>query len=264
VATFSPAQFQAVIDQITSGLTTFEGNLAKIPPAAHAATSHWWIDPVARETLTWIADKTVEIGTAILNWIKDLLKGAVAPIYLFMDGLDWLDVKGDAAGVATDIGAQKIVVGASGWSGDAADAYTAAAGRQADAANRLASIASTTSTTTLSVAGAGLLFYLALAAVLAKLIAASVTAIAAFGSAVFSWAGAALLLEEAGVDSTAIWAAVGALTAFLSGQVAAMAALHSETVDPSHFPGGTWPDPTTTTYADGSVKDGRAHWSLKQ
>lgn len=155
---FSPAQYQAVIDQINSGLSTFEGNLAKIPPAAQAATSHWWIDPVTRQTLTWIADQTVEIGKKILDWIKNLLKGAVAPIYLFIDGMSWLDVKGDAAGVATDIGAQKIVLGTSGWSGDAADAYTAAAGRQADAASRLASIASTTSTTVLSVAGAGLLF----------------------------------------------------------------------------------------------------------
>jgi hypothetical protein len=261
---FSPAQYQAVIDQINSGLTTFEGNLARIRPAARLASSHWWIDPVSRETITWIADQTVEIGTEILDWIKDLLKGAVARIYLFIDGMNWLDVKGDAAGVATDISAQKIVLGASGWSGDAADAYIAAAGRQAEAASRLASIASTTSTTVLGVAGAGLLFYLALAAVLVKLIAASAAAIAAFGSAVFSWAGAAIVLEEAGTDTTAIWTAVGVITTFVSGQVAAMAAARSETVDPSSFPGGRWPDPTTATYADGSVKDGMADWSLKK
>lgn len=261
--TFSPAQYQAVIDEITSGVTTVESNLAKIKPAAQSATSHWWIDPVTRETLILIADKTVEFGTKLLDWIKDLLKGAVAPIYLFADGMTWLDIKGDAAGVATDIGAQKIVLGDSGWSGDAADAYTAAAGRQAAAASRLASISSTTSTTLLSLAGAGLLFYLALAAVLAKLITATATAIGAFGSAVFSWAGAAIVLEEAGVDTAAVWAAVGAITSFLTGQVAAMAALHSETVDPSNFPGGKWPDPTTTAYADGSIKDGKADWSIK-
>lgn len=43
-----------------------------------------------------------------------------------------------------------------------------------------------------------------------------------------------------------------------------VAALHSETVDPSHFPGGRWPDPTTTTYADGGVKNRKADWSLKE
>jgi len=106
-------------------------------------------------------------------------------------------------------------------------------------------------------------FRYALAAVLVKLIAASAAAIAAFGSAVFSWAGAAIVLEEAGIDTTAIWTAVGAITTFVSGQVAAMATVHSETVDPSSFPNGRWPDPTTAAYADGSVKDGKADWSLK-
>jgi hypothetical protein len=260
---FSLAQYEAVIDQINSGLTTFEGNLAKIKPAAHQATSHWWIDPVSRESLTWIADKTVEVGTKILDWIKDLLKGAVAPVLMFIDGVHWLDVKGDAAGVATDIAAQKIVQGSSGWSGDAADAYTAAAGRQADAAGRLASISGTTANTLLALAGAGLAFYLALAAVLVKLIIASAAAIAAFGSAVFSWSGAAIVLEEAGTDTAAIWVAFGVITTFITAQVGAMAALHGETVDPSSFPGGRWPDPTATAYADGSVKDGKADWSLK-
>lgn len=260
---FSPAQFDAVIDQINSGLTTFEGNLAKIQPAARAATSHWWIDPVTRESLTWIADKTVEIGIKILDWIKELLKGAVAPVLMFVDGMDWLDVKGKADGVSTDIGAQPIVLGTTDWSGDAADAYAAAAGRQAAAASRLAAIAGTTANTLFGLAGGGLLFYLALAAVLAKLITASATAIAAFGSAVFSWAGAAIVLEEAGTDATAIWAAVAAITSFVSSQAAAMAALHGETVDPSSFPGGRWPDPTTSAYADGSITDGKADWSLK-
>jgi len=115
----------------------------------------------------------------------------------------------------------------------------------------------------MGLATAGLAFYLALAAVLVKLIIASAAAIAAFGSAVFSWAGAAIVLEEAGTDTAAIWVAFGAITTFVTTQVGAMAALHGETVDPSSFPGGRWPDPTAATYADGSIKDGKADWSLK-
>lgn len=98
------------------------------------------------------------------------------------------------------------------------------------------------------------------AVILVKFIAAMAAAIAAFGTAVFSWAGAALVVEEAGVNSGLIWAAIGALGT----QAQQLIGLHGETIDNSTFPGGHWPDPIAGSFNDGSVKDGHADWSLNK
>jgi hypothetical protein len=171
-----------------------------------------------------------------------------------------MDIKGKANGVSTDLSSQSLVVDDSDWSGRARDAYLVAAGAQSAAAGRIGSIAGSTSLNLLACAGAGLAFYIVLAGVLAKLIAAT---IAAFGSAVFSWAGAAIVLEEAGVDTAVIVTAVSTLAAFLGAQATAMITMHGDAVDPTSFPGGVWPKSNTSRYSDATVTDNDADWSLE-
>lgn len=260
---FSQAQYEAVIREIEAGITTFEGQLAQVIPAATGATSHWYVPPPVAEGFMWIAEKTVEVGTAILNWFLDLLKGAVAPIYMFIDSWRWMDVKGRVNGIATDLTTQNLVVDDSDWSGKARDAYLAAAGAQSAAATRVGSIAATAVGNLLGCATAGLAFYIVLAGVLAKLIAALAVSIAAMGSGVFTAPGIALFLEEAGVNTAIIVTAAGTLAAFLSTQATAMIMLHGEAVDPTAFPNSVWPEPNTGQYSDATVKDGDADWSLK-
>jgi ABC-type molybdate transport system substrate-binding protein len=72
-------------------------------------------------------------------------------------------------------------------------------------------------------------------------ITATIAAIAALGSVVFSWAGLAIILEEAGVNTAVIVGAVAALLALLGAQAKEMAALHGNAVDTSQSPGGHWP-----------------------
>ncbi|GAA1608287.1 hypothetical protein [Actinoplanes couchii] len=259
---FSQAQYEAVIREIEDGTTTLQAKLAEVEPAAQQATDHWWVDPLAAKAIRWTADKTVEIGTAMLDWILDVLKGATAPIWMFLDSYDWMDLRGTANGVSTDVSAQNLVIDDSDWSGRAREAYLAVAGAQAAAAARVGSIATTTSATLAGCAAAGLLFYIAVAAVLAKLIAATVTAIAAFGSAVFSWASAALVIEEAGFNTAVLGGAAATLATFLTAQVAAMGVLHGDAVDPGSFPGGVWPVSNKAHFSDATVSDGDADWSL--
>ena len=57
---FSLAQYEAVIDQINSGLTTFEGNLAKIKPAATKRPHIGGSTRYPGNRSNWIADKTAE------------------------------------------------------------------------------------------------------------------------------------------------------------------------------------------------------------
>jgi hypothetical protein len=262
--TFSKAQFEATLAEIQTGMTTLSGNLDRMVPVASAAVNHWYVAEATADAVLWVAHKTVEIGKAILDWIIDLLKGAVAPIYLFLDAWQWMDVRGEAGLVASTLSEQHLAVDDSDWSADARDAYVKALGAQSAAAARVGGIASTTSNILLGCAGAGLAFYVVVAAVLVKLIAASVVAIGCLGSALFSWAGAALFLEEAGVNTAIIAGAVGVLGAFLGANVTAMVLLHGDAVDPTGFPAGVWPKSNSSQYSDATVKDGDADWSLKK
>ena len=260
---FSQAQYEAVIREIESGLKTFEGQLAQVIPAANSATGHWYVPPPVAEGFKWIAEKTVEVGTAILRWFRDLLKGAAAPIFMFIDSWRWMDTKGIVNGVAADLTTQNLIVDDSKWSGRARDAYLAAAGAQSSAAARVGSIAGSTSLALLGCAGAGLAFYIVLAAVLAKLIAALAVSIAGMGSGIFTAPGITLFLEEVGVNTAVIVGAVSTLGAFVAAQVTAMITLHGDAVDPTSFPNGAWPKSNTGQYSDATVKDGDADWSLK-
>ncbi|MEU4158364.1 hypothetical protein [Actinoplanes sp. NPDC026670] len=261
---FSQAQYEAVIQEIDQGTRTLQAKLAEVKPAAREATDRWWIDPVSAEAINWVADKTVEIGTTMLEWIIDVLKGATAPIWMFVDSYHWTDLRAAANAVSTDLAMQNLVIDDSDWSGNARDSYLVVAGAQAGAAARVGSIATTTSTTLAGCAAAGLLFYIAVAAVLAKLTAATVAAIAAFGSAVFSWVGAALVIEEAGFNTAVLAGASATLATFLAAQAGAMSVLHGEAVDPGGFPGGNWPRSNSEQYSDATVGDGDADWSLKE
>jgi hypothetical protein len=238
---FSTVQFEATLADIESGMATFSANLDKIPPAARAATDHWFVTDAAAEAMTWLADKTVEIGKDILNWFIDLLKGAAAPIYMAVDAWKWMDIRADANLAATNLSDQNLSIDDSDWSGKARDAYGTAAAAQAAAASRIGSIATSTSANLLACAIAG----------------------AAFCSVAFSWAGAALMLEEAGVNTAIIATAVATVTGFIGAQVTAMIMLHGDAVDPASFPNGVWPTSNTPQYSDATVKDGDADWSLK-
>ncbi|MEU5553621.1 hypothetical protein ABZ738_28010 [Micromonospora sp. NPDC047793] len=111
------------------------------------------------------------------------------------------------------------------------------------------SFAASTSGHLLACAAAGAAFYTTLEVVLAKLIVAAIAAITAFGSAVFSWAGAAIVVEEAGVNTAIVATAVTTLSAFLAAQATSMVNLHGEAVDSRSFPGSKWPSLNSATPA---------------
>lgn len=259
---FSKAQFESLLIDIRSGLDDLGSCLDQVEPAATAAAGRWYVPPGLADAIIWLGKKTVEVGEKILDFLKDLLKGATAPIFMFMDAWEWMDVRGSASGIASALTEQHLVVDDSDWSGKARDAYVNSVAGHREAATRISSIASSTSGHLLACATAGAAFYTTLAIVLAKLIAATIAAIAAFGSAVFSWAGAAIVLEEAGVNTAIIAAAITTLSAFLAAQAASMINLHGEAVDRSAFPGGKWPAPNSSTFSDATVTDGDADWSL--
>ncbi|WP_035845898.1 hypothetical protein [Kitasatospora azatica] len=237
---FTMAQYQATLDQLSAKMGSISDHLQTVPAKAQSAADHWWIpDPIA-EAIIWFGKQIIEMGTQILNTLKDLVEGAAAPIYMFIHGYEWESIRGQASGVAGEI--QPNVLGSTGeWQGPAATAYTKQLAPQATAATSIATIADKTSTSLYLCAGAGLIFYLALAAVAAKFFLVVMASIAALASGVFSWAGFLALLEELGVNTTVILTAVGALSALLTAQATQMGTLHGLAVDKAAFPGGHWP-----------------------
>ncbi|KXK62148.1 hypothetical protein AWW66_09930 [Micromonospora rosaria] len=261
---FNRAQYEALIADIRAGLADFDRQLGALSAASVAAAGRWYMPAHVSDAVLTMGRESVSAGKRIKDLYLDLLQGELAPIFMFVDAWNWMDVRGTATGVSSALTAQHLVVDDSDWSGKARDAYVGSVEGHSKAAAQIGSIASSTAVNLLTCAAAGAAFYGTLAVVLAKLILATSVAIAALGSAVFSWAGVALIIGEAGYSTAVIATAIATLTAFLSAQATAMILLRGEAVDSSSFPGGTWPRANSSAFSDATVTDGDADWSLAQ
>jgi hypothetical protein len=258
---FSEAQFNETIHKITQGLDDLAKKIDEVMKAANEAMHHWYVPAAIKEAIKWCAEKICELAKWFWNKIKDVLKGAAAPILFFRKSWDWEDIRGLASGVTGQLKPEAMPA-ANSWAGQAAAAYKGIIKPQGDAANKIATISDKTSSVLNVCAMAGLTFYLAIAVILIKFIDAMIAAIAAFGSGVFSGAGAAIVVEEVGVNTTTVVGLIAGLTTALGAQAQQMIGLHGEAIDNSSFPGGHWPNATTGNYNNGSVQDGHAYWSL--
>lgn len=192
-----------------------------------------------------------------------MLEGVAAPVLMWSYANEWERVRGEATLVQGSVRPEVLVVDGH-WKGGAADAYVRAVKLQGEAAGRIGAAAHVAAQQLEIAAGAGLAFYLAIGVILAKFIAAMVTAVTAFGSVAFSWAGLLLAVEEAAVTPALITAAVGALTTLLGLQTNALVNIQGEQLDASVFPNGKWPPARTETYSDATVTDGDAEWSFER
>lgn len=259
--TVSAIQYQAAVDELRAGLQDLSTHLGRVGPATTAAANNPLLPPGMGQLVVSAGEKVMELGSWLLEKITELLKGAAAPAYFIPMGLDWQDVRGLASATAGDLMPEALQTGRL-WQGSAAAEYTRQIPPQGAAANRIAAVADKTATGLLVCAGAGLVFYLALAVIVLKFIVVLVATIAALGSLVFSWAGLLFVVEEAGVDAGMVGAAVTALVALLGVQTEQLVALHGDAVDAAAFPRGQWPNALAAHFADATVTDQDADWSL--
>jgi uncharacterized protein YukE len=258
---FNEEQYRAAIAKIRNGLVELNAKVQQFPIAAAAAANNPSIPESVRQAIVAVARRASELFSAMINKIVELLAGAAAPIMFFRYAYQWQDVRGTAGGVVGTLRPDALAVSRY-WRGEASDAYGRAIKPQSDAATKLVSIAERTATALNVCAAAGMAFYVAIGVIVVKLIIAAAAIIAAFGSVAFSWAGLLLIVEEAGVNTAAIIAAVASLTALLGAQASQMSVLHGEAVDTSTFPGGSWPRSASDTFSDATVLDGDAKWSV--
>ncbi|WP_300641517.1 hypothetical protein [Nocardioides sp.] len=257
---FSVAEFQAVVDKINTGMEDLSAKMVEMPAAANRAIDHWYVPGFVADGVIWLCEKMLDLARQILDKIAELVRGIAAPVYFWNFRGDLEDVVRQADGVVADLSDAELA-GSEAWAGRGAEAYRRQVPAQRDATAELSSMAEKLRGGLLELAIAGLVFYAGIGLVLVKFIAAMVAAIAAFGSAVFSWAGAAIVLEEAGVNTAALAglaAAVGAVVATQARQMNELESAASSDV----FPGGAWPSAHRSQWKDSSVKDGDDDWSL--
>jgi hypothetical protein len=262
--TFSVAQYETVLAKITTGVQELSGKLQDIGPAAATAADNAFIPSWVAARVVQLADELVSLGKSLLAAILDVLKFAFAPVLMFNTSFEWGDVRGVASGIASDLN-ETSASRAIGdyWTGQAADAYGRAVQPQADAAARISTVAKETATTLAYCASAGMAFYLAVAAVVVKFTLALIAGIAAMGTVVFSLFGVAEVITMAGVSAGELGLAAGAVITFLGFQAQQMSSLHGDANDITAFPDGHWPDGTPGRYADSTVTDGDADWSVR-
>lgn len=260
---FSAAQYETVVHTVAKGNDDLREAIPRISAVAAMSVGHWYVPDSVKQVVRWCADTMASLLKGIADIVSDLLKGAVAPVRMFFDGYAWQDLRGLATGVSGRLKPTALHVDEA-WTGSARDAYVAAITPQSQAADRLARISERTCASLYLCAAAGMTFYVALGVILTKLVIAAVTAIAALGSAVFSWVGVAIIYEEAAIDTGLFIALISSFVLLMGVQATEMGILHGEAIDAATFPQGRWPDPATGTYSDATVKDGDADWSLRR
>lgn len=258
---FSPTQYRAVVEALTSGLDDLTAELDKVASAANYPASQWYVPKPIAEAVLRLGSEILRIGIWIRDKIKELLEGVAAPVFFYDDARHWQRIRGLVTAVVGDLRPETLTVSYS-WHGEAADAYARQINPQTDAAARVATTMDKLATSLNQSAAAGLAFYLALGLILIKCIMATSAAIASMVTVVFSWIGVAIVIEELAVNVTLIFGILGGLTVFLTNQLGQINTLQGELVDMSTFPHGQWPNATTARFTDAAVSDGDADWSL--
>lgn len=250
------AELEAVGTKIASGITECQGHLAAIPGAVNSFMGSWAAALIPDSVKQWAVDCAnafLNACSTFLGKVGEFLQGIAMPIIALVKTWDWLDVQKEAARIseAIDPAANMALRVNDIWKGPAASAYAEAIKPQAGKAKHISDSAGKVSLSLGIVGAAGLAFYIAIGVILVKFIAACVVIIAAFASVAFSWAGLALAVEEAAVNTGMVIAAVAALTACLAVQVQQAASIEGDLM--AAFPNGSWPNPAVANFSDASM-----------
>ena len=250
------AELEAVGTKIASGVTTCQGHLGAIPGAVNSFMSTWFAALIPDNVKQWAVDCTnafIHACSTFLGKVGEFLQGLAMPVMALIKTWDWLDVQREASRIseAIDPAANMALRVTDIWKGPAATAYAEAIKPQSGKARRISDNAGKVAMSLGIVGAAGLAFYIAIGVILVKFIAACVVVIAAFASVAFSWAGLALAVEEAAVNTGMVIAAVAALTACLGAQVQQAASIEGDLM--AAFPNGSWPNPVVANFSDASM-----------
>ena len=261
--TVNLVQYEATVRRLDSGLAELSRLVDRLPAVAAAAAGRWYMTDAMAHSLIRLSGMLAGAGAHAVNQVRDLMKGAAAPILLISDIRTWGDVRGVATTFVGELQPAALSVDYY-WKGGAAEAYKSVIPAHTAAAARIGVMADKTQTALGWSVSAALAFYAGILVVVIQLIVAFVGVLAILGTVVFSWAGLALALKEASVGYVEIAALTALLATAIGTQMVQMGTLHSEAADASAFPSGHWPGSHTDRYSDATVTDGDADWSIER
>lgn len=241
----SSAQYEALVSQLHSRIQAVSVRVKQVRPAAKKGADHWYVTEGLATAALSLADKIVEICEEILNKLKELMRGAYAPMTLFHHSREWQsDVRGKASTVQGNTTADALKAPLV-WHGDAATAYKVAVADQTKAAEQIKNSADKIATSLGWCALAGFGLYVALAGVLYEVIVSLGAAITALGSLVFSWAGALYAVTQITASAATVFLAVGAASTLIATQKQQIATIEGEATESGALQEGKWPRGTS-------------------
>jgi hypothetical protein len=213
------------------------------------------------DDITWRLERLLNQLVDFYSRLGGLLTIGRLPFRLWDNAEAWTRIRGEASDVTGDLGVTNRDVHVR-WKGAAAEAYDAIIPAHMAAATRLATVADTVQTALTWAAVVGAVFYSGVLAVTLQTLAALGTAVAMARSVPTAVVGLVLALTAvAGVTVQLSTMVVVAAEAFSRLQIF-LSDMLSEMVDNSAFPHGTWPASREELYADATVTDGDAEWSV--
>jgi hypothetical protein len=257
------ARLQSAVDELRAGRERLLARVAEIEPAARAALEQArlprWLEVRIGNIMADIARLGQQIGDKVL----ELLAGAAAPFMTFRWAWQWMEVRGLATGVASQMRPEFLAVDGH-WKGLASEAYVRTITPQANAASRIGAVAQQTAVTLVACGTAGIALYLAVAVIVVKFIAVAIASVGIVGMGLLgALAGLAMIWADAKINLGLLLSALAAFTAFIGAQFGARVFLHGDAVDRTALPGGRWPIAGTAGFSDATVLDGDADWSVE-
>jgi hypothetical protein len=231
--TFNSAQYEEIVSSIQRGVTHARAQTETLRSEADSG----WVPE-------WAEDFVESIGRAvhdILKFAAACIEGSSAPLRLAVMSYQWSD---QIQGYATSAEANTkfgVLDAPDRWSGDAAAVYRKRVAMQPQAAGRLGDIASAVSLHLAGAAGAGFVFYVGLAGILANLLTALKLAIGAVRTGLGAIAGIGVAFASIMKAKKELWALTTVFGVFVSDQILEFMTLVNETTDWGEFPNHKWP-----------------------
>lgn len=238
---FHPSVHEAVVRELRSGLVVVERSAARLGTALTTALDRPWLLDAVADGVRWCVERLQDLVRATATRVRELAEGAAAPVLFYARAGDWTTLVASPSSAVAASTAPDALRAPLWWSGDAADRYQRAVRGQSPAAAQVVEVGTTVARSLTTCAVAGCAFYLALAWVVGKLVAATIAAATALGSAVLSWAGVLLIVEEAAVSAAVVSAALAALAATQTAAADAVVEVGRAAGSSDGLPRGSWP-----------------------